>query len=69
MTDEWTGPFAAERRLAEADLERGENEITYRSSTFFVNDNERGWTYARNKCEYTSLDAVLDAIDKEKVSK
>jgi hypothetical protein len=63
--NEWTGPFARERERAEALLETGEDEIEYRGVSFFVNDNDRGWTYVRNRREYTSLDAVLDAIDEE----
>ena len=69
MTDEWTGPFAAERRAAERDLESGADEIEYRGDTFIVNDANKGWIYVWNRHEYTSLDAVLDAMDAEKVSK
>jgi len=64
-SDEWTGPFARERMLAEVALEEGDGEIEYRGVTFRVNDNDKGWIYVRNRCEYVSLDAVLDAIDKE----
>ena len=64
-SDEWTGPFKRERMLAEMALVRGANEFNYRGVTFFVNDAYQGWIYVRNKHEYVSLDAVLDAIDKE----
>jgi hypothetical protein len=65
MSYDYNEPFARERELAEADLERGEDEIEYRGVTFFVNDADKGWIYVRNQREYVSLDAVLDAIDKE----
>lgn len=64
-SDEWTGPFARERMLAETALEEGDDEIEYRGVTFFVNDAYQGWIYVRNRREYVSLDAVLDAIDAE----
>lgn len=64
-SDEWTGPFKRERMLAETALEEGDDEIEYRGVTFLVNDNDKGWIYVRNRREYVSLDAVLDAIDEE----
>jgi len=54
---------AADRAQAENELQEGADEITYHGQTFFVDDNERGWSYSINGNEFDSLDAVLDYID------
>lgn len=65
IEDEWDGPFKQERIAADKALANGDDEIDYRGMTFFVNDDERGWTYQIGHVIYSSLEEVFEAIDKE----
>jgi hypothetical protein len=65
VSDDWDGPYAGDRAQAEKELEEGANEITYRGSTFFIDDNDRGWTYSMDRRQFASLEEVLDYIDAE----
>jgi hypothetical protein len=71
---DWSGPYAAERKLASDAVERGDVRVEYRGRAIIVADWEReyrgesvpwGWDYVYDRAIYENLETVLDQIDED----